>query len=47
MDDVISSLAQQQVDIAFLSETKRKGQGNENRLYKINKLRRGLVHYDN
>ena len=31
MDDVISSLAQQQVDIAFLSETKRKGQGNENR----------------
>ena len=31
MDDVISSLTQQQVDIAFLSETKRKGQGNENR----------------
>ena len=31
MDDVISSLAQQQVDIAFHSETKRNGQGNENR----------------
>ena len=31
MDDVISSLAQEQVDIACLSETKRKGQGNENR----------------
>ena len=30
MDDVISSLAQQ-VDIAFLSETNRKGQENENR----------------